>query len=97
MSSSANYILPPADPCTLVIFGASGDLTKRLLLPSLGNLRERALLADDFTVVGFARSPTAPDVGDLPRFTYVSGDFDDESSWDRLGAALGPTRFRSSW
>ena len=31
---------PPAGPCTMVIFGASGDLTKRKLLPALYNLRQ---------------------------------------------------------
>ncbi len=29
---------PPGEPCILVIFGASGDLTKRLLVPALYNL-----------------------------------------------------------
>ena len=34
----------PAPPCTLVIFGAAGDLTKRLLMPSLYNLAGAGLL-----------------------------------------------------
>jgi len=42
----------PAPPATLVIFGASGDLTKRLLMPSLYNLRLAGLLDDKFQVVG---------------------------------------------
>ncbi|HEY7887977.1 MAG TPA: hypothetical protein VIC29_07095 [Steroidobacteraceae bacterium] len=29
---------PPADPCAMVIFGAGGDLTKRLVVPALYNL-----------------------------------------------------------
>ena len=37
---------PP--PCTLVVFGVTGDLTKRLLLPALRNLRRDGLLPDDF-------------------------------------------------
>ena len=54
--------LPPAaDPCTFVIFGASGDLTKRLLMPSLYNLAEDGLLPDQFSVVGFSRSATTVD------------------------------------
>ena len=40
----------------LVILGASGDLTKRLLLPALYNLACDGLLPQDFTVVGMARS-----------------------------------------
>jgi glucose-6-phosphate 1-dehydrogenase len=46
----------PKPPCVMVIFGASGDLTKRKLLPSLSNLRREGLIADNFAVVGFARS-----------------------------------------
>src|SRR4051812_33292479 len=48
---------PPASPCLLVIFGASGDLTKRKLIPALYNLRRGKLLTDRFAVVGVSRSP----------------------------------------
>jgi len=47
----------PADPCTLVIFGASGDLTHRLLLPALYNLSASGLLPEAFALIGVARSP----------------------------------------
>jgi glucose-6-phosphate 1-dehydrogenase len=46
-----------ADPCCLVIFGASGDLTHRLLLPALYNLAAGGLLPDAFALIGVARSP----------------------------------------
>lgn len=46
----------PADPCILVIFGATGDLTKRKLIPALYNLARQHLLPDKFAVVGSARS-----------------------------------------
>ncbi len=42
----------PAPAATLVIFGAAGDLTKRLLMPSLYNLRLAGLLDDKFAVIG---------------------------------------------
>ncbi len=42
----------PAPPCVLVIFGASGDLTKRKLLPSLHYLRRSQLLSKNFAAVG---------------------------------------------
>src|SRR4029077_20021319 len=45
---------PPADPCVMVIFGASGDLTKRLLVPALFNLACNGLLSEHFTVAGMA-------------------------------------------
>src|SRR5258705_6854531 len=46
----------PRDPCAMVIFGASGDLTKRKLIPALCNLARDQLLPDNFAVVGVARS-----------------------------------------
>jgi glucose-6-phosphate 1-dehydrogenase len=44
-----------AKPCVLVIFGATGDLTKRKLVPSLMGLAKDGLLPPSFAVVGFAR------------------------------------------
>jgi glucose-6-phosphate 1-dehydrogenase len=44
----------PGDPCVLTIFGASGDLTKRKLLPALYNLARKKLLPSNFALVGFA-------------------------------------------
>jgi glucose-6-phosphate 1-dehydrogenase len=41
-----------APPATLVIFGAGGDLTKRLVVPALYNLVKAGRLADEFTVIG---------------------------------------------
>ncbi len=56
------------DPCIVVIFGASGDLTKRKLLPALYHLDQANLLPKDFAVVGVARRPLegsfAPDMKD---------------------------------
>ena len=43
------------EPCIMVIFGASGDLTKRMLIPSLFKLYEENLLPENFTVAGFSR------------------------------------------
>jgi glucose-6-phosphate 1-dehydrogenase len=45
----------PAPPCTVVIFGAAGDLTKRKLLPALYNLKVAGLLPREFAIVGVAR------------------------------------------
>ena len=56
------------DPCIVVIFGASGDLTKRKLLPALFHLEQQGLLPKDFAVVGVARrdlsATFAPDMQD---------------------------------
>jgi glucose-6-phosphate 1-dehydrogenase len=49
------------DPCAFVIFGATGDLTHRLVIPALYNLAAGNLLPDDFCVVGVARNAMSND------------------------------------
>ena len=46
----------PADPCALVVFGATGDLTKRLVVPALYNLSRSKVLPEQFALIGVARS-----------------------------------------
>jgi glucose-6-phosphate 1-dehydrogenase len=46
----------PGDPCAFVVFGTTGDLTKRKLLPSLYNLRANGMLARDVAVIGVGRT-----------------------------------------
>ena len=45
----------PIPPCCLVIFGATGDLTHRKLIPALFSLESQHLLPDHFKIIGFAR------------------------------------------
>lgn len=45
------------DPCVIVIFGATGDLTSRKLFPALYNLKREGQLPAHFAAVGFARRP----------------------------------------
>ncbi len=45
------------DPCTITIFGITGDLAHRKLLPALYNLSVTRSLPVGFSVVGFARRP----------------------------------------
>src|ERR1700674_5224566 len=45
---------PVAAPCVMVIFGATGDLTKRKLIPALCNLAAGNLLSKQFAIIGFA-------------------------------------------
>jgi glucose-6-phosphate 1-dehydrogenase len=49
----------PAPACTMVIFGANGDLTKRLLMPALYNLSTARLLDDRFAVMGVDRDASS--------------------------------------
>src|SRR5262245_5564431 len=46
----------PGEPCTMALFGASGDLAKRKLFPALLNLRRSQLLPNEFAVLGLATS-----------------------------------------
>lgn len=47
--------LAPVEPCTLVIFGGSGDLSRRRLIPALYNLLLDGLLPSNFAVLGLGR------------------------------------------
>ncbi len=59
MSAQGNR--QPLDPCLLTIFGASGDLTKRLLLPSIYNLVQSGFLDDGFCLLGVAQEDWTDD------------------------------------
>jgi glucose-6-phosphate 1-dehydrogenase len=54
----------PGDPCTMVIFGVTGDLTKRKLIPSLYNLAKKKLLPTEFALVGVA-------INEIPREKFL--------------------------
>jgi glucose-6-phosphate 1-dehydrogenase len=56
-----NASVRPAAPCAIVIFGAAGDLTKRLLMPALYNLARSNLLPKEFAIVGVAHTPMSQD------------------------------------
>ena len=55
----------PADPCAMVIFGATGDLTKRLLVPALYNLARTKVLPEKFALIGVARSVGTVETGEI--------------------------------
>ncbi|MGH9156755.1 MAG: glucose-6-phosphate dehydrogenase [Acidimicrobiales bacterium] len=95
-----------APPCVLVVFGASGDLTSRKLMPALATLATNRQLSARFAVVGVARSAMSDDefrarlLAAVPKpsaawerlvggFRYVSGDYTDHDTFDRLAAVLG--------
>ncbi len=81
----------PAGPCALVIFGASGDLTRRKLIPALYNLARDRLLQDEFAVIGVAPNDMNHDtfrekIGQDLR-TYATG-FVDPKVWSWLERRL---------
>ncbi|MGB7049934.1 MAG: hypothetical protein WBG41_00040, partial [Acidimicrobiales bacterium] len=54
-------VLSKAPPVAMVIFGASGDLTSRKILPALARLADRGVLDDGFMLIGVARTPLSDD------------------------------------
>jgi glucose-6-phosphate 1-dehydrogenase len=73
------------DPCVMVIFGFTGDLTRRKLIPALYNLASQQLLSKEFAVIGVGRSP----MSDEDARKKVAEDFKkfatgkvDEKLWD---------------
>ena len=72
-------------PCVLVIFGATGDLTKRKLVPSLMGLAKDGLLPPSFAVVGFARRDWSDEHfrGVLAEGVAKFGRTDTEAEWQR--------------
>jgi glucose-6-phosphate 1-dehydrogenase len=75
----------PPGPFAVVIFGASGDLTKRKLIPALYNLAAEQLLPPGFAVIGMATSKMTGEefrsrlAGEVPE--HLPADFD-KSLWD---------------
>ncbi|MDR4474175.1 MAG: glucose-6-phosphate dehydrogenase, partial [Nitrospira sp.] len=53
--------MPPVEPCTLVIFGGSGDLARRRLIPAVYNLLLDGLLPAKYAVIGLGRKPMTDD------------------------------------
>ena len=80
------------EPCTVVIFGASGDLTKRKLLPALYHLEQQGLLPADFAVVGVARRDLSKTFGPDMKDGIVKGGGVDETE-EKLGKFLDRVQY----
>ncbi len=90
---------PKPDPCVMVIFGATGDLTKRLVIPALYNLSRTDALPEQFALIGVARrDETAKSWGDnlhAALQSYVGNasaafnvDHLDAAAWTRLASNM---------
>jgi len=76
---------------TIVIFGASGDLTQRKLVPSLFNLFRKKQLPENTRIVGFARRPYGDDVfreNMLEGVRHFSGDTFEMALWETFAPCL---------
>ncbi len=79
------------EACAVVIFGASGDLTKRKLIPALYALAYRKLLPEEFAIVGVARSPQTSKqfVAAMKKAVkQFARDPFRQDVWDRLAAGM---------
>src|SRR5262250_3929875 len=96
---AASRRLKAADPCAMVIFGAGGDLTKRLVVPALYNLAHAKILPENFALIGVNRGQvTVESWRDhlheaLKRFVgNVATEFNlgqiDEAAWHRLAEKM---------
>jgi glucose-6-phosphate 1-dehydrogenase len=56
-----DFFMASAQPCVIVIFGASGDLAKLKLIPAVYELAREGLLPADFALVGYARTKMSDD------------------------------------
>src|ERR1700743_3106830 len=91
-SPAPKHVLKPAEPCAMVIFGASGDLTKRLLVPALYNLARTKVLPENFALIGVSRGDMKPEdwAKDLRDFlqSTLKDEKVDEAAWSRLAKAM---------
>ena len=53
--------MPSAPPCALVIFGASGDLARRKLIPAIYEMAKERLLPEQCALIGYSRTPMTGD------------------------------------
>ncbi len=79
--------LRAADPCSIVVFGASGDLTHRKLLPALYRLSKRRLLHPLTAITGFARQPKN-DESFRHEASAALGAEADSDDWRRFSGSL---------
>ena len=89
--SSAAMSSPRADPCILVIFGASGDLARRKLLPAIYNLAESGLLPEPFAILGVARPAITEDAYRAQVRETIEreeGEPPDPAKWQRIETRL---------
>ncbi len=77
-----------ADPAVVVIFGVSGDLAERKLLPAFGNLRASGRLPDDVLVLGVLRRPADEDALRRTLLAQLHGEADDGEVREWLGARV---------
>jgi glucose-6-phosphate 1-dehydrogenase len=78
----------PADPCTIVIIGASGDLTSRKLIPALYTLFTKNGLPEPFNIVGCGRTEMSSDQFREKMGSSISGEGPAPPLWEEFTTRL---------
>ncbi|MFB2608257.1 glucose-6-phosphate dehydrogenase, partial [Rhizobium phaseoli] len=86
----------PTPPVTLVIFGATGDLTRRLLVPAIINLTRQRLVGEDLNILGIGIEPGDDEFlrGRLDAFlSHLNGDKQTvkDEAWESLRRRISYT------
>ena len=81
-----------AEPCTVVLFGASGDLAKRKVIPAMYDLAINEALGPRYAIIGFARTPITDEnfraiAGDAAKTISEVGPIDPRK-WDQFASNL---------
>src|SRR5580692_10332390 len=90
-SRSGGYYMS-SEPCTVVLFGASGDLAKRKVIPAMYDLANHHALGSSYAIVGFARTPMNDDsfrsaIGEAAKTMSEVGPIDSKQ-WEEFASNL---------
>src|SRR5262249_3833259 len=80
------------DPCAVILFGASGDLAKRKVIPAMYDLAVHNSLGERYAIIGFARTPMSDEsfrstVGEAAKGISEVGPID-PAKWDEFASNL---------
>jgi len=81
-----------AEPCAVILFGASGDLAKRKVIPAMYDLAQHNSLGERYSIIGFARTPMNDEkfrttVGEAAKAISEVGPID-PGKWDEFASNL---------
>jgi glucose-6-phosphate 1-dehydrogenase len=82
--------LTAVNACTLVLFGASGDLAQRMVVPAIFRLARRGLLSPEFRLIGYARSKMTDDEfrQRMRKAVMREASANDKAAWTDFAARL---------
>jgi len=81
-----------ADPCAIILFGASGDLAKRKVIPAMYDLAQNKSLGERYAILGFARTPMTDEsfrasIGEAAKTISEVGPIN-PAKWDEFASNL---------